>query len=74
MSIGMMKTLVMAASASAMLLVCLAGCNTAPTLEQQIDALYDRMPQEERIAQLKSPEKDPEKDPERDPETGLPSL
>ena len=33
-----------------------AGCQTAPDLdvEQQVDALYQKMPQEERIAQLKS--------------------
>ena len=30
-----------------------AGC-TAPDLEQQVDELYQRMPQEERIAQLRS--------------------
>ena len=49
-----MKKLVTAVSASAMLLTCLVSCNSEPTLEQQIDKLYDRMPQEERIAQLKS--------------------
>lgn len=34
----------------------LAGCQTAPDIdiEQQVDALYQKMPQEERIAQLKS--------------------
>ena len=32
----------------------LAGCQTAPDMEQQIDELYGKMPQEERIAQLKS--------------------
>ena len=34
----------------------LAGCQTAPDMnvEQQVDALYQKMPQEERIAQLKS--------------------
>ena len=34
----------------------LAGCQSAPDLdvEQQVDALYQKMPQEERIAQLKS--------------------
>ena len=32
----------------------LAGCSAAPDLEQQIDELYNKMPQEERIAQLKS--------------------
>ena len=33
-----------------------AGCQTAPDIdvEQQVDALYQKMPQEERIAQLKS--------------------
>jgi beta-glucosidase len=30
------------------------GCNTAVDMEQQIDELYAKMPQEERIAQLKS--------------------
>ena len=32
----------------------LAGCSATPDMEQQIDELYDRMSQEERIAQLKS--------------------
>ncbi len=32
----------------------LAGCNSAVDMEQQIDELYAKMPQEERIAQLKS--------------------
>ena len=32
----------------------LAGCQTAPDMEQQIDELYGKMPQEERIAHLKS--------------------
>ena len=32
----------------------LAGCQTAPDMEQQIDELYGKMPKEERIAQLKS--------------------
>ncbi len=31
-----------------------AGCNTAIDMEQRIDDLYDRMSQEERIAQLRS--------------------
>lgn len=31
-----------------------AGCNTAVDMEQRIDDLYDRMSQEERIAQLRS--------------------
>ena len=30
------------------------SCNTATDMEQQIDELYQKMPQEERIAQLKS--------------------
>ena len=30
------------------------GCNNIPDLEQQVDELYQRMPQEERIAQLRS--------------------
>ena len=33
--------------------VFMASCS-APTMEQQIDDLYKRMPQEERIAQLRS--------------------
>ncbi|MBP5800039.1 MAG: glycoside hydrolase family 3 C-terminal domain-containing protein [Prevotella sp.] len=32
----------------------LAGCTAAPDMEQQIDELYQKMPQKERIAQLKS--------------------
>jgi beta-glucosidase len=32
----------------------LAGCNTTVDTEQQVDELYDRMSQEERIAQLRS--------------------
>ena len=32
----------------------LAGCSVAPDMEQQIDELYGKMSQEERIAQLKS--------------------
>ena len=32
----------------------LAGCQTAPDMEQQIDELYGKMPQEERNAQLRS--------------------
>ena len=36
------------------LTVALAGCSTAPDMEQQIDELYSKMPQEERIAQLRS--------------------
>ena len=32
----------------------LASCNTATDVEQQVNELYDKMPQEERIAQLKS--------------------
>ena len=37
------------------LTACLAGCNSAaPDIEQQVDELYQKMPQEERIAQLKS--------------------
>ncbi|MDE7085320.1 MAG: beta-glucosidase, partial [Prevotella sp.] len=32
----------------------LAGCNTAVDVEQQVDELYGRMTQEERIAQLRS--------------------
>ena len=32
----------------------LAGCTAAPDMEKQIDELYQKMPQEERIAQLRS--------------------
>ena len=32
----------------------MAGCNTSTDMEQQVDELYAKMPQEERIAQLKS--------------------
>ena len=32
----------------------LAGCTAVPDMEQQIDELYQKMPQEERIAQLRS--------------------
>ena len=32
----------------------LTGCSTAPDIEKQVDELYNKMPQEERIAQLKS--------------------
>ena len=32
----------------------LVGCSAAPDMEQQIDELYGKMTQEERIAQLKS--------------------
>ena len=31
-----------------------SGCQSAPDLERRIDELYGRMPQEERIAQLRS--------------------
>ena len=36
------------------LMALLAGCQTAPDVEQQIDELYGKMSQEERIAQLRS--------------------
>ena len=36
------------------LAVFLVGCSAAPDMEQQIDELYGKMSQEERIAQLKS--------------------
>ena len=36
------------------LAVVLAGCNKTMDMEQQIDELYRKMPQEERIAQLRS--------------------
>ena len=32
----------------------LTGCNTVPEIEQQVNDLYDKMSQEERIAQLRS--------------------
>ena len=32
----------------------MTGCNTAVDIDQQVDELYGKMPQEERIAQLKS--------------------
>ena len=32
----------------------MVGCNTAVDIEQQVDELYAKMPQEERIAQLRS--------------------
>ena len=32
----------------------LTACSTAPDMEQQIDELYGKMSQEERIAQLRS--------------------
>ena len=32
----------------------ITGCNTAVDIEQQVDELYQKMPQEERIAQLRS--------------------
>ena len=32
----------------------MTSCNTAIDMEQQIDELYKKMPQEERIAQLRS--------------------
>ena len=32
----------------------MAGCSAAPDLEQQVDELYGKMSQEERIAQLRS--------------------
>ena len=34
--------------------VLLSACNNKSDIERQIDALYDRMPQQERIAQLRS--------------------
>ena len=43
-----MKKLLMAMT------VLVAGCNTANDMEKQIDELYERMTQEERIAQLRS--------------------
>ena len=36
------------------LMACLASCNAPADIEQQIDELYQKMPQEERIAQLRS--------------------
>ena len=35
-------------------LTIMTGCNTTTDVEQQVNELYDKMPQEERIAQLKS--------------------
>ncbi len=36
------------------LAVCMVGCNTNQDMEQQVDELYSKMSQEERIAQLRS--------------------
>ena len=36
------------------LAVCMVGCNTNKDMEQQVDELYSKMSQEERIAQLRS--------------------
>ncbi|MCQ2069370.1 MAG: glycoside hydrolase family 3 C-terminal domain-containing protein [Bacteroidaceae bacterium] len=36
------------------LFLCLTSCKQTDDLERQVDRLYDRMPQQERIAQLKS--------------------
>lgn len=36
------------------LLLLITSCNTAVDIEKQVDELYEKMPQEERIAQLKS--------------------
>ena len=36
------------------LMVCLASCNAPADIEQQVDELYQKMPQKERIAQLRS--------------------
>ena len=36
------------------LFLCLTSCRQVDDLERQVDRLYDRMPQQERIAQLKS--------------------
>ena len=36
------------------LTICLTGCNTNKDMEQQVDELYSKMSQEERIAQLRS--------------------
>ena len=36
------------------LTACLASCNAPADIEQQVDELYQKMPQEERIAQLRS--------------------
>ena len=41
-------------SAMICMTVFMASCNQAPNMEQLIDELYSKMPQEERIAQLKS--------------------
>ena len=51
----MKKELKTIGSWAAMCLTALiTSCNTATDMEQQIDELYQKMPQEERIAQLKS--------------------
>ena len=36
------------------ILTMLAGCQSAPDIEDQVDVLYDKMSQEERVAQLRS--------------------
>ena len=40
--------------AMACLAALLTGCNNTTDMEQQVDELYSRMSQQERIAQLKS--------------------
>ncbi len=39
---------------TAALAMLMAGCNETKDMEQQVNELYDRMPQQERIAQLRS--------------------
>ena len=46
--LGMKKVIMMCTTAL------LVGCNTATDVEQQVNELYDKMSQEERIAQLRS--------------------
>ena len=48
------KKICLGRSAMICLTVFMASCNQAPNMEQLIDELYSKMPQEERIAQLKS--------------------
>ena len=49
-----MKSYVLKGLEMMFLTTCLVACNAPADIEQQIDKLYQKMPQEERIAQLKS--------------------
>ena len=40
--------------AASCLMAVAAGCNQSTNMEQQVNELYDKMSQEERIAQLRS--------------------